>query len=243
MDAQISKTMIKDMVEYFAFRYHNLAPGQINSPEFLVAMNSAYPTHHVTLNNLAWLGLDKYSETLFNAMTRFLELNPLTPNGHFIQIFRHTYRKRPDLIAKLEEFLKEKSKKFDDIDLVKMTEQRKIDPGWIESDLDKIVEASRKVGAKVVIQTYPPLRYEDFRKIDHILRQWWKKRKDKEGIRFQDVAEEFQEIFSHDKDPMSYYSIESGPEDQHLNGKGYGNLASMMMSVVRDLEQSPVKIE
>lgn len=89
---------------------------------------------------------------------------------------------------------------------------------WIERDLKKIVELSRSLGAEVVLQTYPPYRRRDNRRLaDHVTEAVARKT----GVPFFDTQRLLVEHFAGRSDRESYYSDLVGPNDHHLNAKGY----------------------
>jgi lysophospholipase L1-like esterase len=175
------------------------------------------------------------------AAVRGLALNPLSPNIVYLNVLLQRTARIPALRAQIEAQLRRNSEKFGGIDFGEILEEDRVDEGWLVADLERIIAGARAVGARVVMQTYPPLRKGGDRPVDRVLRKWWADRTDKDGLEFLDVTARLTELYRRTGDRERFYSMEVGPDDQHLNAEGYGEVAKLMLPVVTRREAPAVR--
>jgi hypothetical protein len=156
--------------------------------ELRLEMLRYYPTHHQTLTSLTHTHGDALAAEIVEWIIRMLELNPFSPNNHYLVGFRSSLERRPELRRRLDDAAEARSRTLGDIDFRALISLGKLDEDWLVSDLEQIVAAARAAGATIVVQTYPPQRMGDDWSVNGLLGRWWARRRDRNGIRFLDVG-------------------------------------------------------
>lgn len=194
---------------------------------FVLDVGKNYLGRTRAINDLFTFSSKYYPEESLQQMLKSTRLNPLSPSGSLAEDSEKIFQMRPDLKPKY-------AKALDHIfDQTGVEEIRDVLSNissiqkWVISDLEKMIELSRAAGAKVIIQTYPPMRKGEDRMVDLWLRAWWKERKNHDGVEFLDVGESLGNYFK-DKNKEDFYSMNFGPSDNHLNQNGYGLIARLM---------------
>ncbi len=168
----------------------------------------------------------------FEMIERTLRVNPLSYNSNLFEIAEDIVLRHPELEERYRLVIQEIERRANGVDVRSMVQQSFMEKEWIEHDLELMIAKIKKRGAQVVVQTYPPYRKSNPRHADVILRTWWKNRRDKTTIRFQDSAIILESDFSAKNGGQKYYSTDAGPHDEHLNALGYGVIARLMESLV-----------
>ncbi len=228
--ARIPARELPQLEQYFKVGF--LRPEAL-SLERRLEMLRYYPTHHMTLTFITRSKFGPHQESVFKAVARILELNPLSPNTHFLGPLRKDQGKLSALKERLEASLQNHPHGLGSSHLMDMISLSKLDADWLYADLEDIISNSRAAGATVVIQTYPPNRLGGTREVDLLLRAWWRARRDKRDLLFQDVGRELQGIMEKAGNREQFYTNDYGPQDNHLSAKGYGEVARLMETFLR----------
>ncbi len=202
-------------------------------PDTVLEMLEYYPTHTMSLMHLSTSPLKSKLPKYVAALTRALELNPLSPGLHYINMLLKRLAHRPELVDSLRSQLRRNEERFGLVKFSDIVSKDQLEEDWLIFDLERIVSAARGVGARVVFQTYPPTRNGKGRPVDHIVRKWWRSRNDKQGIELLDVTAELLELSGKGPQADRYFSTHAGPTDQHLNEAGYGEIAKLMLPFVK----------
>ncbi len=226
----------KKLAEINAFILNHGKTQSDRPTETTLEMLKYHPTHPLLLLNLTSTASEAELPAVTQAVIRSLELNPLTPSVYYINNLSKRVAKRPELKALLETQLLKIDKKFGAKNPAKIFSDERIDEEWLTSDIERIIAAARSYGAKVVIQTYPPLRRAGARPVDLSLRKWWGLRKERDRLEFHDVTAELTQEFASDGNKDRFYSQDMGPDDQHLNADGYREIARLMVPFVTGRE-------
>lgn len=95
---------------------------------------------------------------------------------------------------------------------------------WVEIELDQMRLMSEKAGARVVVQSYPPLRDRSARLVDVAFPKYVQEH----GLIFSDTLSEMQAIFRESKFKEEHYSNQFGMNDHHLSAKGNERVAEIL---------------
>lgn len=200
----------------------------------LSEMNKLYPSSLNLLNRLFQeaVGKKQYGKLLLEAVKRSMDINPLGATADFAQKLIWIHHVHPELRKETEKMYSDFTLKFKKIDFKKIESINDKIEAWIISDLEKMITLAHQSGAKVVVQTYPPVKKAPPRLIDLTLRKWWKNRQDKSNIEFMDVGLMLKDKLELKNGGDDYYATQLGPFDNHLNGKGYGEISKLMAPFV-----------
>ncbi len=229
VESRVSKKKLAAINAFFLSKGESATKQRM---ETMLEMIEYHPTHPITLLQLARIATETELPRVTRAIVRSIDLNPLTPSVYFINALRRRLAKRPELQALLKAQLQRNAREFGNRNPAKIFEDERIDEGWLIYDIERVIAASRSYGAKVVIQTYPPLRRAHTRPVDLILRRWWTGQKNRDDLELLDVTSQLGQIFARDGNKDRFYSMDMGHHDQHLNADGYSEIAKLMLPYV-----------
>lgn len=102
---------------------------------------------------------------------------------------------------------------------------------WLSSDIREITRLAHGAQAKLLLQTYPPMRNPlEVRRADAVIQRVAAE----DGLPLSDTLAYFNQRFTEGLKRESIYSNDFGPEDSHLNAAGYRELADFLF---KSLEQ------
>lgn len=208
-----------------------------NDIRYFEKMITYKPTDVQSLIAIASLMGERYPEKVIQLARNAITLNPLSSSSYFInKLHFHIFSKRKDLRKEFFDFLSSLPISFNGIDLKEIMDRENHIENWIISDLEEMIRLATNAGAKVVIQTYPPVREGNFTRFaDTILKRWWKNKKDKTNITFQDVDQNLDKFFKNGQVKEEFYARMYGPHDNHLNSSGYREIARLMEPLIPKL--------
>ena len=104
---------------------------------------------------------------------------------------------------------------------------------------NQMVDISLQHGAKVIVQTYPPLRFNPSRHTDHLIREWWKRRQKKvnmknENLFFSDANLLLATLFDVNQGGEKFYTTWFGKMDSHQSELGNIEIAKTMIPFIFD---------
>ncbi len=232
LEAKVSPAKLLEINKFFQVNGPMSLPKASRS-EQMFQMLEYHPSHSFSLMQLSKIVPESELPRFTTIAIRALNMNPLTPSSHFINKLLSRLPNQSELKDRLLAQIKLNEERFGFNILPEVLDRNRVEEEWLISDLERIVSAAHAVGARVVFQTYPPLRKGGTRPADHILRKWWNNRQDKEGIELLDVGEHLLQLFGSSTDKEKYYSNVAGPDDQHLNEVGYAEVAKLMLPMVK----------
>jgi hypothetical protein len=112
-----------------------------------------------------------------------------------------------------------------------LEEGEKLRLEWVISDIRKIIGILREHQVPwIVLQSYPPLRNQNFRPIDYLLPGLAKE----EGVIFQDLNTHLRTIFKDPSQIRVFYTDRFGPADNHLSDIGYAWVAADLFHILEE---------
>lgn len=194
------------------------------------SMSIANPGSVRALNAIFLAGARSHTPLYIEALKRTLNANPLAATGDLAQKIYGIRKINPQYTKESEEIFAQLEAKFKGTSFKEIAKVNDVVGEWAIDDINSIVSTVLKSGAKAVVQTYPRVRSGPPRALDDLIRKWWDERKDKTNVDFMDVNKLLFDKF--EKGGDYYYATHLGLYDNHLNERGYQEVANLMMNYV-----------
>lgn len=194
--------------------------------EEIIKLAEYYPSSTALINGILACPYDAKIKLRF--LERAIGLNPLSPLADLLGNGAKLAKEHPVLSMNFKNLIKELAKKIGPLDYHEKIFDENLIREWIENDLNKMIVELEKTKAKIIIQTYPPLRDGSERAVDLVLRNWWNQKKAKDNIKFMDVASLLRDNFKNENGGDRFYTMQRGSRDNHLNSEGYLEISKLM---------------
>lgn len=194
------------------------------------AMSIANPGSIRALNVIFHAGARSHTPLYIEALKRTLAANPLATTGDLAQKIYGIRKINPQYTKESEEIFAQMEAKFQGTSFQEIAKVNDVVGEWVIDDINAIVATVLKSGARAVVQNYPRVRSGPPRVLDDLIRKWWDERKDRTNVDFMDVNKLLFDKF--EKGGDYYYATDLGLYDNHLNERGYQEIANLMMNYV-----------
>lgn len=181
------------------------------------------------LRFIDWFRDDPLSMTAIEYVFRH---NPLSMNMNYDRLAEGITYFVPGTRKRYEKIVQRRNELIGIADPTTAPAPMDIEKEWIAYDLFKMISLIQKSGAKVVVQSYPPMRDGSSRPADEVIRKnapIFAQMK----IPFFDVEQSLREKFSAKNGGDHYYSKEFGRFDNHQSAEGNLEIAKLMVDYVR----------
>ncbi len=194
---------------------------------FFFDMLSIAPEYFSYYNMFEYFKHDKIKvmDTVENSLLQ----NPLSTTVNLLGFVEEFARTFPPLKPRYDALISKLKGRLE-IEEIEEISREKSEDQWLYRDLNQMLSVIKKANAKAIVQTYPRYRDGKKRPVDILLEKWSLTKP--HDVIFMDVGKMMESQLSPAHNGHLLYSTMYGPEDQHLNEKGYNLLAKLMAPYV-----------